>query len=134
MSGNAEGPSVMARDVHGDVVFNAPAEVKSPEEEDLRRRKLQRERRILDDEEAVQAERQRQAKRYVLECRLRKWGCTLLVPVGLVVAVLAAVGIILFSYVFVGILCVLAGLVGWLYNAKVVRDWEAGRMITFPIR
>ncbi|MEU2084582.1 hypothetical protein ABZ569_22330 [Streptomyces albus] len=134
LSGYVEGPAMMMRDLHGNVEFHAPVERRSPEEEELRRRKLEQERRELDRREAQEQERYRQAKRYVLECRIRKWGCTVVMPVALVIAVLGAIDVLAVNFAVAGFMGFLFSLIGWMYNARIVRDWDAGRMIKFPMR
>ncbi|ARX85639.1 hypothetical protein SMD44_05103 [Streptomyces alboflavus] len=134
LSGTVHGGSVQAGHIHGNVEFNTPAQRRSPEEEEIHRRKLARDRRILDDWEARHAEEQRRGNRYVQECRLGKWACAFALPVALVVAALGALHVISVNFAAIGLLGVLGSAFGWFYNAWVIRNWEAGRRITLPNR
>ncbi|MEV0093678.1 hypothetical protein [Streptomyces sp. NPDC050738] len=134
LSGNVAGHVVQSGAIHGDVVFTSPSAPVDPKAAETQRRWNERQRRILDEEAAVEEAGQRRFEAYVRVIRRkRRWNLWLLLVESLAVALgyLRAFP----SAVVVGTVSILFGLIslfGWAYCSVLLWKARTGRTILIP--
>ncbi|CAM5442828.1 MULTISPECIES: hypothetical protein [Streptomyces] len=136
LSGTVNGNAIQAGAIHGDVVFGAPT---SPESEELQRRLEQRQRRILDAEDAQAAEIERRCEQYLKRLRWGRRAAVIMLPFAIPgVVMLSAHGWILSGWqgrwgLFGLPVCAL-GLYSLAFSTWVIKRAEAGKPIKIPPR
>ncbi|MEU0339304.1 hypothetical protein ABZ092_10030 [Streptomyces bobili] len=133
LSGDVRGPVVQSGAIHGDVVFNSPAEPRDRESAEMDRRWTDRRRRILDAEEAQRAELQRRANQYVRACHRRRRVNRIFLPIEGMTVVLGLMHVVPVMYTVLGLLFGAISVTGWVQCSLIIRKWDAGRTIKVPL-
>ena len=132
LSGNVKGNVVQTGAIHGDVTFNPSATPISQESRELHRRLEDRQRRLLDAEDAQRAEEQRTFTRYLKVIRSKRRRSVLL---GLFAGVAVVLGHLRVLSVMAEVLGLLFGAItvyGWAACTVTIRRAESGRTIRIP--
>ncbi|MFI5569445.1 hypothetical protein ACIA6T_19280 [Streptomyces sp. NPDC051740] len=134
LSGDVAGHVVQSGVIHGDVVFSSPAAPMSRESAELRRRWEERQRRVLDAEDAQRVADQRRLTDYVRVIRRkRRWNLwvllveSVLVMLGHLRVFAAAALLEAFALLFATI-----SVFGWIHCSVIIKRAESGRTIRIP--
>lgn len=118
--------------IQGDVVFNSPSAPVSQESAELRRRWEERQRRVLDSEDAQRTEAQHTFTRYLRVVRAkRRWNVFFLLIEGLAV-MLCHLHVVPVTVEVLGLLFGAISVFGWVSCTVTLRRAEAGRAIRIP--
>ncbi|WP_099015519.1 hypothetical protein [Streptomyces malaysiensis] len=134
LSGKVDGHLVQSGAIHGDVVFTSPAVPMDPEVAETQRRWSERQRRILDEEAAREAEQQSRFEDYVQLIRRRRPRNLWLLPVESLAVALGYLRVVPSAELVatLGILFGLISLFNWVYLSVLLVRARTGRTIPVP--
>ncbi|MFD8516271.1 hypothetical protein ACFV27_35635 [Streptomyces antimycoticus] len=121
--------------MHGDIRFEASAAPVSQESADLQRRLEARQRRLLDEEEAREAQGQERAESHVRHARVKRRVNALFLIIFGAGAALYSSGIrtsVTLSLSVLAIFLVPAAVYGLTHYSVILKRWQAGKTIKVP--
>ncbi|GAA3646150.1 hypothetical protein GCM10022420_020990 [Streptomyces iranensis] len=121
--------------VHGDIRFETSTAPVSQESADLQRRWEARQRRLLDEEEAREAQGQARAESYVRHARVRRRVNVLVLIIFSAGAALYSSGIrtsVTLSLSALAVFIVPAAVYGLTHYSLILKRWRAGKTIKVP--